>query len=110
MTKRKVFTIVIFTLFILLIGRNLTFLPRFSLFSNGKNETITLKKQVHALIAQKKGSYSVYFSDLANQNLSFGINEHYVHTAASVNKMPIVAVLYYLASKNKINLDEKITI
>jgi len=107
---RKLFTIVVFTVVILLVGRNLTFIPRFTLFSNPKNETLALKNQIKELIGKQKGNYSVYFSDLDNTNLSFGLNEHEVYTAASINKLPIVAVLYYLAEKNKLDLNEKVTV
>lgn len=69
-----------------------------------------LKKQVRDVIDQQKGNYTVYFSDLAKKELSFGINEHYIHTAASVNKLAIVSTLYYLAAKDKLDLNEKVTI
>lgn len=110
MTKRKIFTIIAFTFLVLLIGRNLTFLPRLSLFSSHSSQMTALKEQVGKLIGEEKGTYAVYFADLDKEDLSFGINEHYVHTAASVNKVPIIAALYYLGSRNKIDLDERITI
>lgn len=110
MTKRKAFTIFVFTLFVLLIGRNLTFLPKFTLFSNPKSETLNLKNQIKELIAKEKGSYDVYFSELDNEEMSFGINEHEMHTAASINKLPIVSVLYYLAGKGELDLNERSTI
>ena len=107
---RKLFTVVIFTVVVLIIGRNLTFLPRLTLFSNPKTETLALKNQIKEFIGKQKGNYSVYFSDLDNTNLSFGLNENEVYTAASVNKLPIIAVLYYLAKKDKLDLNEKVTI
>lgn len=107
---RKIFTVIIFTFVVLLIGRNLTFLPKLTFFSNPKTETLNLKKQIKELIAKEKGSYDVYFFDLNNDKIFFGINEHEVHTAASVNKLHIVSVLYYLAGEGKVDLDEKITI
>ena len=107
---RKLFTVVIFTIVVLLIGRSLTFLPRFTLFSNPKNETLALKNQIKELIEKQKGNYDVYFSDFNTKELSFGINEHEVYTAASVSKLPIIAVLYYLAGKGKLDLNERITI
>ncbi len=33
-----------------------------------------------------------------------------MHTGASVNKLPIIATLYYLANKGDLNLDEKVTL
>ena len=107
---RKLFTIVIFTIVVLLIGRNLTFLPRFTLFSNPKNETLALKNQIKELIGKQKGNYSVYFADLDNTHQSFGLNEHEVYIAASLNKLPIIAFLYYLAGEGKFDLNEKVTI
>ena len=107
---RKTFTVIIFTVVVLLIGRSLTFLPRLTLFSNLKTETLALKNQIKEFIGKQKGNYSVYFSDLDNTNLSFGLNEHEVYIAASLNKPPIIAVLYYLAKENKLDLSEKITI
>lgn len=92
----------------LLIGRNLEFLPKFS-FSNSSNAN-SIKKEIKELIEGRKGNYSVYFSDLNSKDMSFGINENTLYTAASLNKLPIVAVLYQLAKKEKINLDEKITV
>lgn len=110
MTKRKAFAIVVFALFILLVGRNLTFLPKFSFFSNSKSETLNLKKQIKELTAREEGNYDVYFSDIDNDKISFGINEHEIHIAASINKLPIVSVLYYLAGKGELDVNERITI
>ena len=110
MTKRKLFTIVVFAFFVLLLGRNLTFLPRLTFFSNPKTESVALKNQIKELIGKQKGNYSVYFADINDSNLYFGINENEVYTAASVNKLPIISVLYYLAKKDKLDLNEKVTI
>jgi len=106
---KKTFYIVLLIIITLIIGRNLTFLPKFDFLSNPKNEVESLKKDVGDLIARNRGSYAVYFLSLSKDK-SFGINQNGVYTGASVNKVPIIAVLYYLASKNKINLDEKVTI
>ena len=107
---RKIFTVIIFTLVVLLIGRSLTFLPRLMLFSNLKTEASALKNQIKEFIGKQKGNYSVYFSDLDITNLSFGLNEHEVYIAASLNKLPIITVLYYLAGKGKLDLNEKVTV
>jgi len=106
---KKTFYIVLLIIITLIIGRNLTFLPKFDFLSNPKNEVESLKKDVKDLIARNRGSYAVYFLSFSKDK-SFGINQNGVYTAASLNKVPIVAVLYYLASKNKINLDEKISL
>lgn len=107
---RKLLTIIIFTAVVLLIGRNLIFLPRLTLFSNPKTEALALKKEINELIERQKGNFSVYFSDLNTDDLYFGINEHEVYTAASVNKLAIVSALYYLTTKDKLDLNEKVTI
>jgi len=68
-----------------------------------------LKKEIEKIVKDKKGNYGIYFTDLTEEK-SFGINEQELFTAASVNKVPIVAVLYYLEHKGKINFDEQITL
>lgn len=106
---RKFLTIIVYTFIVLLIGRNLIFLPRFSLFSTPDSVASDLKKQTESIIKDKKGNYGVYFADLTTGK-TFGIHDREMFTAASVNKVPIVAVLYYLANKGKIDFDEQITL
>lgn len=98
-----------FIFVILLIGRNLTFLPKFNLALEQKTQAEELKPKILEFVSKQKGSYSIYYSDL-NSNDSFGINENQMYTGASVNKLPIIAALYYLANKGNINIDEKIVI
>ncbi|RJQ38459.1 serine hydrolase [Candidatus Microgenomates bacterium] len=105
---RSLFTILAFIFIILLIGRNLSFLPKFNLAFNNQNETEEIRNKVKKIIAKQKGSYSVYYADLKNPNSSFGIDEKQMHTGASINKLPIVAVLYFLDNKKETDLDEKI--
>lgn len=64
---------------------------------------------IRSLISNKPGIYSIYISDF-NNNESFGINENTIFTAASVNKIPILAVLYYLVDKGEIDLDKDVTL
>jgi beta-lactamase class A len=110
---RKLLTIIVYTTVILLLGRNLSFLPKFYLFTTeGKqNDQFTqqLKQTAKQTIKDAPGNYSVYFSDFNNPH-SFGINEKEIFVGASVNKMPIVAVLYSLDHQKKLDLDEKVTI
>lgn len=110
---RKLLTIIVYTLFLLMIGRNLPMLPRFYLFTTPEQQrddfTNRLKEQTKQMIQKQTGNYSIYFADL-NNPYSFGVNQNQTFTAASVNKVPIVAVLYYLDNKGKVNLDEKITL
>ncbi len=68
-----------------------------------------LKKETETIIAHKKGNYGVYFINLVD-NTAFGINEEMTFTAASINKVPIIAALYYLNNKGKLDLDEQITL
>jgi beta-lactamase class A len=111
MSFRKLLTTIVYTCLVLLIGRNLTLLPKVSSIYNPVTTfgTDELKQQIMHVIKQKPGHYSVYVSDFKSP-LSFGINEHTVLTGASVNKVPIVAVLYYLAQKGKLSLDQKIVL
>jgi len=51
------------------------------------------------------GTYSVYIFDI-NKNTGFGINEQMVTDAASVNKITIIAALYYLAGTEDIDLEK----
>lgn len=105
--KRLILFIIYITI-ALLVGRNLTFLPKFNLQSKSA-QSESLKKEVKEITNRQKGSYSVYYVNLYSGN-TFGINENQIFTAASVNKVPIIAVLYHLANQGKINLDDKISI
>lgn len=60
-----------------------------------------VKKQ----ISGTKGTFSIYVSDL-NTGRDYGINEEMVVTAASINKIPILATLYYLTAHKEIDLDK----
>lgn len=68
-----------------------------------------LESRVKELIETQKGSWSVYFVDYST-NQRFGINEQVVYRAASVNKLYILASLYFLAGKGEIDLDETVTL
>lgn len=105
---KRILFFVFFSLILLLIGRNLLFLPKFS-FSSPQNETIELKKQIQELLKNKKGTYSVYYRDVKN-GVNFGINENQVYIAGSLNKVPIVATLYALAKNGKLDLDDMIVL
>jgi len=67
-----------------------------------------LLKEIQSL-TEGKGTFSVYFYDLEKQE-GFGFNEEMIFTAASINKIPILASLYFLAGKGEIDLDKKITL
>ncbi len=110
---RKFFTIIVYTVIILLIGRNVPQLPRFFIFTTPQRQKNlfleNLKRETYKRIQSQKANYGIYFADF-NTNDAFGINHKEIFTAASVNKVPIVAVLYYLEHKGKIDLDEQITL
>ena len=106
---RKLLTIIVYTIIVLLLGRNLTSLPRFTLLSNPDTYPQQLKEEVENVIADKKGNYGITFMNLTTKD-AFGINEDEIFTAASVNKVPIVAALYALEREGKIEFDEQITL
>lgn len=106
---RKLLTVIIYTIVILLIGRNLAFLPRFQLLSNPDTYATELETQTKKIIDKKKGNYGISYLDLSSKK-SFGINENEMFTAASINKLPIIATLYHLENKGKIDFDEQITL
>src|SRR3989338_3002767 len=64
-----------------------------------------IKTDINKELANTTGTFSVYFYDLKTGD-NFGINEDIVLTAASVNKIPILAALYHLAGKDEIDLDK----
>ncbi len=65
--------------------------------------------KIENILKENNGTYSVYIYDLKKKQ-GFGINEKMVITAASVNKIPILAALYYLAGKGEIDLEKSITL
>lgn len=67
-----------------------------------------LLNEIKGLI-ERKGTYSVYIYEL-NQREGFGLGEEMIFTAASVNKVPIFASLYFLVGKKELDLDKKITL
>lgn len=105
---QKALGLLIFTLIVLLIGRNLSFLPRIS-FSSPKDQTNTIKKELQNYIEKKPGTFSLYYKNLKDDT-SFGINENQVYIGGSLHKVPIVATLYALAKEGKINLDDIIVL
>ena len=71
-----------------------------------ETELITSIKK---FLEKEKGFYSVYIFDMS-KNEGYGFNETTILTGASVNKLPILATLYFLAQKGTIDLDERITL
>lgn len=68
-----------------------------------------LKKRIQETVNNRWKNYSVYIKDY-HSPFTVGINETVIFTAASVNKVPIIAAVYYYAGKGEIDLDERVTI
>ena len=68
-----------------------------------------LRIKIQETVDNRLRNYSVYVKDF-NSDFAIGINESVIFTAASVNKVPIVAALYYYAGKGEIDLDERVTV
>ncbi len=69
----------------------------------------TLAENIEKLISTTGGTFSVYFYDI-NKNEEYGYHDRMVLTAASLNKIPILASLYHLAGKKEIDLEKIITL
>lgn len=105
--RRKFGTFIVFAVFFIFLGRQLTFLPTINLSQDALEQD--LKKASLKNLEKKAGFYSIYYKDLKSGN-NFGIEEHQIQTGASVSKVPIVAALYSLNKQGKIDLDEKVTV
>lgn len=77
-------------------------------FGNKKNPD-DLKAQLLKLIDAQWNNFSIYVKDL-NDGFELDINKSVIYTAASVNKIPILAALYYSAQKGDVDLDATITL
>jgi len=104
---RKLTTVIIYSFILLLAGRNLAFLPDFS--EEHIPDATDVQHKVEKVIAGKKGNYGITYLDLTTGK-TFGINDTMMMTAASVNKVPIVAVFYYLENHGKIDFNDQITL
>lgn len=79
-----------------------------SLFS-GTKKPDDLKSKITALVGETWKNYSVLVVDTAS-DFSMGMNEDEIFTAASVNKIPILAALYTEVQAGTIDLDTVITL
>lgn len=104
----KIAFFVLFSVFLLILGRNLWFLPQIDLRSEVQKNS-DLKDKVSDFVSKQKATFSVYYKDTKTGE-EFGINENRVLTGASLNKIYIVAYLYKLASEGKINLEDKVVV
>ncbi len=81
-----------------------------SLFSQKQEKDPTpLLDKIKTETEKLNGTFSVFVYEL-NSNRTFGINETTIFTAASINKIPILASLYYLAGKNEVDLEQQVTL
>lgn len=78
------------------------------LFPRKKNPD-ELQKKIVSLIGNTWKNYSVYVKDYSS-DFTAGINESVIFTAASVNKIPILASLYVRVQKKQIDLDTPVTL
>lgn len=82
--------------------------PAFSLFSKKKSPQDLLDK-IDKVVGADVKNYSVLIDNLTAPFVA-GVSENEIYIAASVNKIPILAALYYQAQKGVIDLDEVITV
>jgi beta-lactamase class A len=75
----------------------------------GAKSLTQLESEIKEIFTKQKGSWSVYFKDFTSSDM-VGINEQVMYTAASVNKIYVLAGLYYLAGQGEIDLDDTITL
>lgn len=80
----------------------------FSLFTH-KKDPDELRSLVKDTVGNTLVNYSVYVKDFT-QDFHMEINESVIYIAASVNKLPVLAALYYYVQKGEIDLDRNITI
>jgi beta-lactamase class A len=88
---------------------NRPFLQKLSDVITQKKDPAELSKIIKKSIGNTWNNYSVYIKDL-NSDFECGVDESMIYTAASVNKVPILADLYFEAQKGTVNLDKVITL
>lgn len=110
MSQRKLLTVFFYTLLVLFIGRNLTFIPTWQGLAKEKNYAEQLKEATEKRVKDKTGTYSVYYKNLNRPEESFELDSELSHLGASVMKVPIIISLYSQAAEGEINLDDQVTI
>lgn len=73
-----------------------------------KRNSEEIVKSLTDYISNEKGTYGIYFKDLASDE-SFGLNDELEYVAASTKKVPMNLYLYSLIVKGKINPAVKLT-
>lgn len=79
-----------------------------SIFTKKKSSK-ELKKAIETEVGNDWKNYSILIKDYKSDFI-LGINDAVIYTAASVNKIPILAALYYFAQTGEVNLDQEITL
>lgn len=107
---RKAAILIFYSFFLLILGRNLLFIPTIQLGGQeAKKDPQDIRDQILDYLGERDGEFNIYYQDLVTEeNLS--IHSNTLVTAASINKLPIVAYLYHLASEDEIDLQETIVI
>lgn len=107
---RKIAIFLFYSFFLILLGRNLSFIPQLDFAKEEKaKDTEEIRGELTTFLKELPGQFSIYYKDLKTGE-EFGLQENSVLTAASLNKLVIVGYLYNLASKKEINLEDKIVI
>ena len=74
-----------------------------------KKDPEELRKKIQTLVGNTWKNYSVYIKDYAS-GFTLGMNETVIFSAASVNKIPIIAALYWQVQNQAVDLDTTVTI
>lgn len=107
---RKLVIFLFYSFFLLILGRNLFFIPAINIGGTSKiKEPEEMRDEVVEYLKTQKGDFSIYYEDLITQD-NFSIHGNTLLTAASLNKLPVVAYLYNLASQKKIDLQDTVVI
>ena len=80
----------------------------FTFFAKKKNPD-DLSEKIHAIVKNQWDDYSIVVEDYTS-NFVLQESEGEIFIAASVNKVPILAALYYYAKKGDIDLNKDITV
>lgn len=108
--RNVIIIFLVYSAALLFIGRQMSFIPEIKFGKVEKVVADDIRKSVlEKFLKAEKGSYSVYYKNLATGE-EFGIDENKVQTAASLNKLPIVAYLYSEAGKGRMDLESRITV
>jgi len=78
-------------------------------FLSSKKNPDELKKRIEKEIGTTWNNYSVVVKDLTS-DFSLAMNDRVMYSAASINKVPILAALYYYVQKNELKLDTIVTL